>query len=352
MKENPEKFPILDEDTHIIHAKLKEVDPIMAERWHPNDRRKIQRSLEIYLQTGKPASKLYSEQRMRNELSPSRIPDLKEEQRSFLRFEPLVFWVHADKGVLYPRLDGRVDKMIDRGLLDEVQQLNTFRQTHEKNAGTNIDQSRGIWVSIGYKELLDYQQSLETPGFDPIEIAKLKSFGVERTQAATRQYANRQIKWIRIKLLNALIGENQGKTTFLLDGSNLAKWQEDVLDPAISVTGRFLSSQSLPDPASLSEAAAELLTPKRDYDLAQRPDLWQKKTCEICDKIAVTENDWKLHVKSRAHRSAVGKKKKSDNAAIAANQPCKHLAADVVDVLESYLASSKIAENQGRRDSL
>jgi tRNA dimethylallyltransferase len=42
-----ERFPILQEPTSVIMAKLKEVDPIMAGRWHPNDRRKIQRSLEI-----------------------------------------------------------------------------------------------------------------------------------------------------------------------------------------------------------------------------------------------------------------------------------------------------------------
>jgi tRNA dimethylallyltransferase len=51
-----EKFPILEASTEEMLQKLREVDPVMAERWHPNERRKIRRSLQIYLQTGRRAS--------------------------------------------------------------------------------------------------------------------------------------------------------------------------------------------------------------------------------------------------------------------------------------------------------
>jgi tRNA dimethylallyltransferase len=36
-----------DEDTSALYERLQEVDPIMAQRWHPNDRRKILRSLQV-----------------------------------------------------------------------------------------------------------------------------------------------------------------------------------------------------------------------------------------------------------------------------------------------------------------
>ncbi|USP78106.1 uncharacterized protein yc1106_05380 [Curvularia clavata] len=339
LNENSEKLPILEEPTDVLLAKLKEVDPVMADRWHPNERRKIQRSLEIYLRTGRPASELYREQRLKRQSSPSPSGSLESGSNQSLRFETLMFWVHADKDVLYHRLDGRVDKMISKGLLSEVQQLNDFRQQHESSTGTQIDQTRGIWVSIGYKEFLDYQHALQDQTKTSQELEKLKTAAIEKTQAATRQYANRQIKWIRIKLLNALLGAGQKSTTFLVDGSDISRWETDVLQPANRITKQFLAGEALPIPSSLSSTASEMLTPKREYDLGQRPDLWQKRVCETCGTVAVTENDWTLHVKSRAHRRAVGMKKKQENTQQMEKKTSKTAQSDVVDVLESYLSS-------------
>lgn len=333
LKENSTHFPILDEPTETILAKLKEVDPIMANRWHPNERRKIQRSLEIYLRTGKPASQIYDEQRKGRDTSLNVDGDAND-VTSGLRFPTLVFWVHASKEELYPRLDARVDKMLKRGLLSEVQELTNFRIENEARMGCPVDQGRGIWVSIGYKEFLSYQHALAHNASD---LEKTKATAIEKTQAATRQYANRQIKWIRIKLLNALFGACQKNRMFLVDGSDLSQWKQQVVDPAMTITEKFLSSQSLPDPTTLSVAAAEMLTPKRAYDLGQRPDLWMKKVCETCGTVAVTENDWDLHVKSRTHRRAVGAKKKQEHTKESKTKDHRAVEADIVDVLETYL---------------
>jgi tRNA dimethylallyltransferase len=332
-----ERFPILEEPTETILAKLKEVDPIMADRWHPNERRKIQRSLEIFLKTGKPASQIYDEQRLRKEHSLDVSAKESESSTTGMRFPTLVFWVYASKDVLYPRLDGRVENMLAKGLLQEVQTLTSFRQEHEARSGINIDQSRGIWVSIGYKEFANYEAALVSQQLRPKELDQLKLEGTERTQAATRQYANRQLKWIRIKLLNALAGAGQQGNVFLLDGTDLTLWEENVVLPALRITELFLSGQMLPAPSSLSETAVEMLTPKRSYDLGQRPDLWQKKVCETCGTIAVTENDWSLHVKSRAHRRAVGVEKKKKNIQNIVAQDHEAVQADLVDVLEDYM---------------
>jgi tRNA dimethylallyltransferase len=334
-----EQFPILDEPTEIILEKLREVDPVMAERWHPNERRKIQRSLEIYLRTGKPASQIYDAQRRRREgETVTNDPDSTEiADRTGLHFPTLVLWVHAHKDVLYPRLEGRIIKMLDKGLLEEVEMLNKFRVSYEERTGSTIDQSRGIWMSIGYKEFLTYQSARSDAQSTEADIEKydLKA-GTEKAQAATRQYANRQLKWIRIKLLNALFGASQKGNTFLLDGSDLSKWEEQVLQPARHITEQFLSGQALPEPTELSPLASEMLEPKRDYDLGQRPDLWQKKVCETCGTVVVTENDWKLHVNSRAHRRAVGMKKKQNSLLQRHERGMKMVQADLVDVLEAY----------------
>ncbi|KAI8942967.1 hypothetical protein NX059_001006 [Plenodomus lindquistii] len=337
LHEHDHKFPILDEATEMIHSRLRQVDPIMADRWHPNERRKIQRSLEIYLRTGKPASQVYNEQRKSRESSSKEPGGKIATEHASLRFPTLVIWVHASKDVLYARLNGRVDKMLKRGLLSEVRQLSEYRQREDSVAGSAIDTSRGIWVSIGYKEFLEYQQASSAGAIiSEEELATLKQAAIERTQAATRQYANRQIKWIRIKLLNALICADAKSSTFLVDGSDLSKWEEHVINPATTITEQFLSGQTLPTPSSLSSTAADMLTPSRDYDLSQRPDLWERKVCDFCGTVAVTENDWTLHIRSRAHRKAVGAKKKQDHIRDTPPMNRKATQADLVDILEDY----------------
>jgi tRNA dimethylallyltransferase len=318
--------------------KLKEVDPVMADRWHQNDRRKIQRSLEIYLKTGKPASQIYEEQRLNREKTPDsvRSETVTVGSGPSLRFPTLVLWVHAPKDVLNPRLDARIIKMLDQGLLSEVETLANFRSSYEAETGKVVDQSRGIWVSIGYKEFLDYQVALSSRPKAIAELERLRFAAVERTQAATRQYAKRQIRWISIKLLNALIEAGQRDNVFLLDGSDLSKWEENVLNKSRDITEAFLSGGSLPMPTELSALAKEMLVPKRNYDLAQRPDLWQKKTCEACGTVAVNENDWNLHIKSRGHRRNVGTKKKETQDRQIRPGTKKAVQADLVDILESY----------------
>ncbi|KAJ4305881.1 tRNA dimethylallyltransferase, mitochondrial [Kalmusia sp. IMI 367209] len=332
--DSSERPAILDEPTEILLEKLKEVDPIMADRWHPNERRKIQRSLEIYLKTGKPASQVYDEQRLKKELSLGAHDDT-----SGLRFPTLIFWIHASKDALTMRLDSRVDKMLDKGLLSEVETLHNFRIDHEVRTGQSIDQSRGIWVSIGYKEFLDYQNAASEGSISDEDLAKLTSAAITKTQAANRQYAKRQVRWIQIKLLNALITAGQRKNTFLLDLSDVSQWETAAVQPSSDITEKFLLGQLLPDPATLSDAAREMLNPRRDYDLSQRPDLWKKKLCDICGTVAVTENDWNHHIKSRAHRRATGVKKKKDNSQPTETKNLTTVQEDMIDVLESYMST-------------
>ncbi|KAF2203274.1 tRNA isopentenyltransferase [Delitschia confertaspora ATCC 74209] len=341
---------ILEEPTDVIMLKLKEVDPVMAERWHPNERRKIQRSLEIYLKTGKPASQIYDEQRMKRDVPHDEDTGATERPNAglSLRFPTLLFWVHASKESLHARLDSRILKMLDRGLLSEVETLADFRSSREASSGQALDMTRGIWVSIGYKEFLEYHSALKEGSVSEKEFQKLKQAAIEKTQAATRQYANRQIRWIRIKLLNALSSAGRKDNVFLLDGTDLTHWEDCVLNPAIEVTGQFLEGNELPSPIQMSDAAREMLTPKRDYDLAQRPDLWQKKTCETCGTVAVTENEWGMHVKSRGHRRAVGVRKKLEGKAMQRKVGEVSLVEEVADVLENYLGALP-DEGEGRK---
>ncbi|KAI9786923.1 MAG: hypothetical protein M1839_005154 [Geoglossum umbratile] len=332
--------PILDGPTADILKRLREVDPVIADRWHPNDRRKIQRSLEIYLETGRRPSDIYEEQSNRRKARSKAVSDsggnqrlsdidgdvalgghgdpetIASESAPGGRFQSLVFWVHADHEILKPRLDNRVDQMISDGLLLEVESLQNYLKSQERQ-GKVVDQTRGIWVSIGCKEFSPYLTAMASGEAGESELKSLSQEAINQTKAATRQYAKRQVRWIRIKLTNAISDAGMTKTTFSLDGNDLTKWTRNVSTPAFGITKAFLAGDTLPDPALVSPTVQRVLTPKRDYDLSDRRDLWVKRTCDVCGKIAVTEWDWEMHMKSRGHKSAVRKGKRALPAALA-----------------------------------
>lgn len=292
-----ERWPILKQPTDVLLEELKKVDPVMAERWHPNDRRKIQRSLEIFLQTGKRSSEIYAEQREKKQ-SASEIP-----------FSTLLFWVHAEPETLKTRLDKRVDKMLEQGLLEEVETLDAFARGQEAEGKTR-DESAGIWASIGYKEFREYNAACNNSQIHQKELVKLKAEALEKTKAATRQYAKRQVRWIRIKLINALAEANSCPSLYLLDGSEVPKFDETVVDPALKLTGQFLRAEIMPSPPSLSEIAAEQLQPKMD-DLSSKPETWTKQYCAVCDVTSVTAKQWNQHMASNAHKKRTSKARKA-----------------------------------------
>ncbi|KXT05950.1 hypothetical protein AC578_388 [Pseudocercospora eumusae] len=296
-----DKWPILKEPTEVLLEELQRIDPVMAERWHPNDRRKIQRSLEIFLQTGQRASDIYAEQRSEQAMEGVEM-----------RFPTLLFWVHAEQQTLRARLDARVDKMLDQGLLEEVETLDAVAEG-EKAKSISIDESKGIWVSIGYKEFIDYVQARRNGETDTQYLLKLHAASLEKTKAATRQYSKRQVRWIRIKLLNALAEVDASNDLYLLDGSDVSRFEETVVQPALDLTGRFLRAEDMPAPASLSEIAAEQLQPKHD-DLASKPEHWAKQYCPVCDMTSVTPTHWQQHIVSNGHKKRVSKQRQRDQA--------------------------------------
>ncbi|CZT23635.1 related to tRNA isopentenyltransferase [Ramularia collo-cygni] len=309
-----EKWPILQESTETLLAELSRVDPAMAERWHPNDRRKIKRSLEIYLQTGRKASEIYNEQRQRRNSEPDEPQSGEVES---MRFPTLMFWINSEPEALRARLDGRVDKMLDSGLLQEVASLDNFADSETAN-GHAPDQTRGIWVSIGHKEFKEYSAALKAGISDEQRLEALKLDAVERTKIATRQYAKRQLKWIRIKLVNALVEAKLDRQLYLLDGTDVAAYNETVVHPALELMSQFVQAEDMPLPESLSPLAADLLVPKRDYDLAARPEFWTKQHCTACDVTCVTPVQWQQHTRSKTHKKLVSKQKLAERSLDAA----------------------------------
>jgi tRNA dimethylallyltransferase len=287
-------FPILNASTDEVLRKLREVDPVMADRWHPNDRRKIQRSLEIYLTTGRRASDIYEEQRKQaQEASVSSA-----ESQSQTLAQALMLWVYSKPKVLDDRLNTRVDNMIDNGLMAEISEMQEYLQART-TSGHEVDRSKGIWQSIGFKEFDSYLRTVSDE--DPME--DLKQEAVIRMKVATRQYAKAQVRWITYKTLPLLRQAQALDRLFLLDSTQVKNWNKYVSEPAAEITEKFLSGEELPEPTGLSATAREVLSAKLEDSTKEETRV--QRTCELCKTTTVTEEAWQKHVKGRPHQRAV-----------------------------------------------
>lgn len=317
-QEVEKRWPILTATGEEMLGELRKLDPIMADRWHPRDLRKIRRSLLICLQSGRKASDIYSEKFSKmSRISTDRfldggatekgheLPDSKNVHPT-LRYNTLLFWVHTESDVLKIRLNDRVDRMIDKGLLTEVQSMRVVHE-EQKASGRFIDITRGIWVAIGYKEFEGYLAAKEQDVADK-ELEKLKIDGIERTKAATRQYGKSQLRWIRLKLVPALRRAGVADNLFVLDTTDVSAWASQVEDLAFRLTDGFLTGRLLPSPASTSPAAGYLLNEgELDEDIAGKPCA---RVCEICETTLMTQRNWEQHLNSRKHKSILKRVRK------------------------------------------
>ncbi|KAJ3517793.1 hypothetical protein NLJ89_g267 [Agrocybe chaxingu] len=228
LSEDPPSAKMSPDDAFQLHTLLAALDPVMAQRWHWKDTRKVLRSLEILKETRKRPSDVVFEQ-------SSAI------QESQPRFRTLLFWLYTEPSVLRLRLDARVDDMISQGLLDEVKSLrdlatNGLTITSTSGASSKkIDYTIGIYQSIGYKEFCKYLE-------DPSDAAFREA--TERMKISTRQYAKRQISWIRNKLIPAVERANaEGVVVpfYLLDATTLEEWVRNVQNPAFDMMEGKLS---------------------------------------------------------------------------------------------------------------
>jgi len=368
--DSDQRWPILAASTPEILAKLNEIDPLIAQRWHPNDRRKIRRSMEIFLQTGRKPSDIYAEQEARRAgnknqeaddtrktMNDSETQGNTSSEATGLRFPTLLLWPHVPRPILNSRLDARVDKMLTSGLLDEAKSLHNFSNSLSTRLVHPVDETRGIYAAVGYKEFKPYLNSSTSPSpadstiADETKLEVLKQEAIVTTKAATRRYAKSQIRWIRIKLVNALADANiqadtaltaqQNRATlYILNASDPspATWSTQVLEPSARYVSAFLSSlttslaqiipaqlhppqsnsSTLPDPLneahSLGPEYISTLTPLRTTDLGKVGD-WQVKTCDVCGISAIREEEWERHLSSGRHKRAekgVAKRRERD----------------------------------------
>ena len=144
---------------NFMYEKLKKIDSVSAENIHKNNKKRIIRAIEYFLINNALISAHNESQR-------------KKDSPYDFRF----FVLNPPRDILYDRINQRVDKMVEEGLVGEVKDL--------KNAGLSIENIS--MQGIGYKEILEYLDG---------EITLDEA--IDNIKQNTRHMAKRQVTWFK-----------------------------------------------------------------------------------------------------------------------------------------------------------
>jgi len=144
-----------------MHARLAAIDPQAAGRIHANDPQRIQRALEVFALTGRPISEFHQ-----------------QEQSDTLPYRVLKLGlIPADRAALHAQIEQRFGQMLAAGLVDEVRALFSRGDLTAELPAMRAVGYRQVWAFLAGKS-----------GYDAM---------VEQAIVATRQYAKRQLTWLR-----------------------------------------------------------------------------------------------------------------------------------------------------------
>ena len=141
-----------------LYNEAKEIDPQAIEKISKNDKKRILRILEIYHATGE------------NKTEQERKSRQKE-----VEYDYKVYALNMDREKLYDRINKRVDKMIEEGLIQEVEKI--YKKYNDFPTAMQ---------GLGYKEVVEYLEGKLT-----------KEEMIEKIKQETRRYAKRQLTWFR-----------------------------------------------------------------------------------------------------------------------------------------------------------
>lgn len=141
-----------------LYRKLRSVDPAAASRINQNDLQKLSRALEVYLYTGKPISHFW------------------EIQQYESKYRTFNIMITENRDVLYKRINSRILKMLQDGLLTEIDSL----------LAAGYKETDPGMITVGYREFYPYFKQVKT----------LEDCTAE-AQKNTRNYAKRQFTWYK-----------------------------------------------------------------------------------------------------------------------------------------------------------
>jgi len=140
-----------------LHERLEQIDPEAARRIHPNDLKRVVRALEVFEKSGKPISEVY-----RDGPEPTD------------RYKCVVYGATREREALYAAIEARCDRMVQQGLVQEVQRL----------LDKGYDAGLQSMQAIGYKEVAAHL----TGRYDFPEMTRVLKMN-------SRRFAKRQFTW-------------------------------------------------------------------------------------------------------------------------------------------------------------
>ncbi|MDD5692069.1 MAG: tRNA (adenosine(37)-N6)-dimethylallyltransferase MiaA [Candidatus Omnitrophica bacterium] len=140
-----------------LYKRLAKVDPAASAKIHPNDTKRMIRALEVFMLTGKPITSL---QKQRKGLGPE--------------YEVKIFGLNTKRELLYKKINARVERMFNLGLVAEVKRLLKAKLSKTASCAIGVKQLKGYF---------DGKYSLEEAG--------------RLIQQESRRYAKRQLTWFR-----------------------------------------------------------------------------------------------------------------------------------------------------------
>jgi tRNA dimethylallyltransferase len=142
-----------------MYRLLQRLDPASAQRLPATDAQRVLRMLEYRVRSGRPMSDAIADQPFGRE-----------------RYRALKIGLRLNRSELRRCIETRVEEMVSRGLIEEVENL----------LSAGVSQDTQAFRAIGYREILKYLNKEVS-----LEEAK------EEIKTATRQYAKRQVTWFR-----------------------------------------------------------------------------------------------------------------------------------------------------------
>ncbi|CCW59613.1 unnamed protein product [Phytomonas sp. EM1] len=246
---------------------LNRIDPQIASRYHPNDKRRLRRLIAIHRKTKKLPSEIYSSKNV--EL---RFP----KERTFV----LCLWLPRDQ--LYESLNARVDAMISKGLLSEVMEF------QKRNEGNNRQTS--IMETIGLKEFRDLFIHGDVLNE---EFQGLVQSGIDQVKSNTRRYARQQERWLlnRFQTLLVYLKDDFISHHFMKIDSSQIKHSEDI----VALVHALFAGKA--EKLFFSDCLHNItIEPKRPVS---------QEVCNICNTVVYGRGQMELHILSKHHRSAV-----------------------------------------------
>lgn len=143
------------EGLQTLQRQLKQLDPVSFDAIAIDNPHRVIRALEICIGSGQPYSSFLNKDKNKRP------------------FKTITIGLEAERPIIYDRINQRVHKMIEAGLVEEVKTLLPFKHLNSLN-------------TVGYKEVFNYLEGEWT-----LDVA------ISEIQKNSRRFAKRQLTWFR-----------------------------------------------------------------------------------------------------------------------------------------------------------